>query len=140
MTQFIKVKSDSVYEERASYSRAVAIDNWIYVSNTAGRSPITKEIPDDFTEQALQVFENLQAALEAVDSCLADVVFSRVYIQSSSDIPAAIEILGSKFRGIDPAMTVTCPPLGSAIYKIEIEITAYKGASNMQASLRRINS
>lgn len=140
MCTLIKLKSDSVYEEKASYSRAVSIDNWIYVSNTAGRCPITKAIPADFTEQALQVFKNIEAALSALDATLADVIFSRVYIQDPANISTAVDILGAKFRGIDPATTITCPPLGSAIYKIEIEVTAYKGASAMATDYRRINA
>ena len=38
-------------------------------------------------------------------------------------------VVGEKFRGIDPASTVTCPSLGSDIYKVEIEVTAFRGAS-----------
>ncbi len=44
MTSVIKVKTGSKYEEMGSYSRLVAVDNWIHVSNTAGRHPQTKEI------------------------------------------------------------------------------------------------
>lgn len=139
MSKLIKLKSGSAFEEKASYSRAVAVDNWVYVSNTAGRHPVTRQIPEDFVEQALQVFENLEAALQAVGSCLADVVVSRVYIQNPEDIPLALDVIGATFRGVDPAMTVTCPPLGAHIYKIEIEVTAYRGASRMEADLRRIN-
>ena len=36
---------------------------------------------------------------------------------------------GRKMRGINPTLTMTCPPLGSTEYKVEIEVTAYRGAS-----------
>lgn len=129
MTDIIKLKSGSVFEEKASYSRLVAVDNWIYVSNTAGRNPHTKLIPEDVLEQAHQVFANIEAALAAVDASLADVVCSRVFIQNPEDVPAVMELIGVKFRGIDPACTATCPPLGSTVYKVELEVTAYRGAS-----------
>ncbi|TDO98230.1 RidA family protein [Marinomonas balearica] len=129
MTDIIKVKTGSKFEEIGSYSRIVAVDNWIYVSNTAGRNPATKAIPDDALEQTEQVFNNIEAALAAVDSSLADVVMSRVFIQDPADTHKVMEYIGSKFRGINPATTVTCPPLGSTVYKVELEVTAFRGAS-----------
>lgn len=130
MTRIIKVKTGSKFEEMGSYSRLVAVDNWIYVSNTAGRNPVSQEIPADVSEQTLQVFANIEAALAAIDASLKDVVFSRVFIQDPDDVPTVMAIIGDKFRGINPATTVTCPPLGSTVYKVELEVTAYRGATS----------
>lgn len=134
MTQIIKLKTGSIFEEKASYSRLVAVDNWIYVSNTAGRNPQTKLIAEDVLEQAHQVFANVEAALAAVDASLADVVCSRVFIQDPADVPKVMDLIGEKFRGIDPASTVTCPPLGSTVYKVELEVTAYRNASRAEVT------
>lgn len=136
MTKVIKVKTGSKFEDHGSYSRVVAVDNWIFVSNTAGRNRQTQEIPEDVTEQTEQVFANIEAALASVDASLADVVSSRIFIQEPSDTMAVMTIVGEKFRGIDPAATVTCPPLGSTVYKVEIEVTAYRGLST--ADVERI--
>lgn len=132
MTKIIKATTGSVLEKQASYSRLVAVDNWIYVSNTAGRNPETKVMPEDLAEQTLQVFANVERALAAVGSSLADVIFSRVYIQDPKDLPAVMEIVGEKFRGVNPATTITCPPLGSTIYKMELEVTAFRGAATAE--------
>ncbi|MQB55849.1 Rid family hydrolase [Rahnella sp. RcJ3] len=132
MTQITKVKTGSKFEELGSYSRIVAVDNWIFVSNTAGRDPHTNEIPEDVTEQTLQVFANIEMALAAVNATLSDVVFSRVYIQAPKDVASVMEIIGAKFRGINPATTVTCPPLGSTVYKVELEVTAWRGAGKAE--------
>jgi len=137
MTTITKVKTGSKFEEIGSYSRLVAVDNWIFVSNTAGRNPDTKEIPTDVIEQTEQVFRNIESALQAVDASLEDVVMSRVFIQDPTDTHTVMEYIGSKFHGIDPATTVTCPPLGSNTYKVELEVTAYKGAS--AANVQKIN-
>ena len=136
MVMITKVKTGSKLEEEASYSRIVAVDDWIFVSNTAGRNPATKQIPDDIFEQTDQVFANIEKALSAVDASLADVVMSRVFIQDPSQVPAVMAHIGTKFRGIDPATTVTCPPLGGTIYKVELEVTAYRNAS--QADIPKI--
>ncbi|MFB4371921.1 MULTISPECIES: RidA family protein [unclassified Pseudomonas] len=137
MTTISKVKTGSKYEEMGSYSRVVAVGDWIFVSNTAGRNPETKEISEDLAEQTRQVFANIESALAAVDASLADVVCSRVFIQNPQDVPAVMTIVGEKFRGIDPASTVTCPPLGSTVYKVELELTAFRGAS--RADVKKIN-
>jgi enamine deaminase RidA (YjgF/YER057c/UK114 family) len=129
MAKVIKVKTGNKFEEIGSYSRIVAVDDWIFVSNTAGRNPTTQEIPEDVGEQTLQVFANIERALAAVDSSLADVVASRVFIQDPAHTHTVMTIVGNKFRGIDPASTVTCPPLGSTVYKVEIEVTAHRGVS-----------
>ncbi|AIR91067.1 RidA family protein [Pseudomonas cremoricolorata] len=138
MTHICKVKTGSKFEDLASYSRLVAVDNWIYVSNTAGRNPQTQQIADDVIEQTHQVFANIESALAAVDASLADVICSRVFIQQPDDVAAVLEVIGAKFRGIDPATTVTCPPLGSSIYKVELEVTAYRGASRADVTLIRL--
>ncbi len=130
MTKIVKVKTGSKFEEIASYSRVVAVDNLIHVSNTAGRNPDTQEIPEDVIEQTEQVFKNIERALAAVDSSLADVIMSRVFIQDPADTSKVMEFIGTKFRGVNPATTVTCPPLGSTVYKVELEVTAYRGAAN----------
>ncbi len=132
MTIVTRVTTGSEFEKKASYSRLVAVDNWIFVSNTAGRNPQTKQIPEDLKEQTLQVFANIEAALKAVDASLQDVVCSRVFIQQPTDVPEVMAIIGDKFRGINPATTVTCPPLGSTVYRVELEVTAFRGAGTAE--------
>ncbi|MES1983982.1 MAG: RidA family protein [Pseudomonadota bacterium] len=136
MTKLIKIKTGNKFEEMGSYSRLVAVGDWIFVSNTAGRNPETQEIAEDVTEQTQQVFANVERALAAVGATLADVVVSRVFIQEPSDTVAVMTVVGEKFRGIDPASTVTCPPLGSTIYKVEIEMTAFRGAGQAKTERR----
>ncbi|WP_413501534.1 Rid family hydrolase [Psychrobacter maritimus] len=132
MTKVTKLKTGSALEKKSSYSRLVCVDNLIFVSNTAGRCPDTKVIPDDLEEQTLQVFANIERALKAVESSLADVVMTRVFIQDPKDAMVVMGIFGEKFKGIDPATTVSCPPLSSSIYRVEIEVTAYRGASSAE--------
>ena len=129
MRPVIKVKSGSPYEETASYSRLVAVGDHIYISNTAGRNPVTKEMPAGATEQSVQAIDNIERALLAADSCLADVVAIRVFVPNAADADAVGAVLGDKFRGIDPALTLTCTPLASPIYKMELDATAVRGAS-----------
>jgi enamine deaminase RidA (YjgF/YER057c/UK114 family) len=139
MTKIVKLKTGNKFEELGSYSRVVAVDDWIFVSNTAGRNSRSQEIPEDVGAQTRQVLANIQAALTAVGASLADVITSRVFIQNPEDGPKVLEIVGETFRGINPAATFTCPPLGSTIYKVEIEVSAYRGAGQAETEDRVIS-
>lgn len=125
----VKIKSGSPYEESESYSRAVIVDNWVLVSNTAGVDYATQVFAEDAVSQTRQALRHIQSALEAAGCSLADVVNSRITIPNPEDAPAVMAEVGQAFRGIDPARTVTCSPLGGPQYLVEIEVTAYRGAS-----------
>ncbi|MBK7284440.1 MAG: RidA family protein [Sphingomonadales bacterium] len=138
MVEIVKLKTGSRYEDIASYSRLVCVENLIFVSNTAGRNPVTLEMPEDAAEQTEQALANIERALQAVDASLGDVVAARIFIQNPSDTVAVMAEFGECFRGVDPAMTLTCPPLSSEAYKVEIEVTAYRGASKGNVELKTI--
>lgn len=129
MTDIVKVKTGSPAEERGAYSRLIAVDNLIFVSNTAGRNPRTKLIPEDPAEQTRQVLSNIDAALASVGSTIEDVVAARVFVQFPEDIDAVMEAYAGRMRGINPTLTLTSPPLGMPEFKVEIEVTAYRGAA-----------
>lgn len=137
--KIIKLKSGSIYEEKESYSRLVCIDSWILVSNTAGRNYKTRAISADPVEQAKQCFDNIEGALKAVGSELADIVASKIFIPDVNDIPAIMAYVGERLKGIDPQRTITCSPLGSAEFKVEMEMTAYRGAGKAQVERRTIS-
>ena len=137
MTEIIKVKTGSKYEEIGAYSRLIAIDNLIFVSLTAGRNPETKTISSDLAEQTRQVLKNIEIALSAVDAHLEDVVAARVYVQFAEHIDVIMDAYAERMRGINPVLTMTCPTLGSPEYKVEIEVTAIRGAS--KATIKEIN-
>jgi enamine deaminase RidA (YjgF/YER057c/UK114 family) len=125
------VKSGSKFETLASYSRAVAIGDWVFVSNTAGIDYETRTLPDTAAEQLRLAIATVERALAAVDSSLADVVRIQVFVPDESDVDETTQVLGEVFRGIDPALTMTRSPLAGE-YKAEIEVTAYRGAGSMQ--------
>jgi len=139
MLQVTKVKTGNAFEEHGSYSRLVAVDNLIFVSNTAGRNPSTKLIPEDLTEQTNQVLDNIAAALKSVDAVLEDVVSARVFVQFPDDVETVMTAYGLRMRGINPTLTMTCPPLGSAQYKVEIDVIAYRGASRAEVKELKIS-
>ncbi len=130
--EVIKIKSGSPYEEKASYSRVTMVGDVIFVSNTAGIDYKSRILSSDMREQTLQCFKNIEGALAAVGATLADVVRSRVAIPRAEDKEVVLAVLGEKFRGIDPASTITATPLAGD-YRVEIEVTAYRGVGQTAA-------
>lgn len=136
--KIVKLKSGSIYEEKESYSRLVCIGDLILVSNTAGRNYRTREISPDPVEQARQCFRNIEGALEAVGSGLADIVASKIFIPNPEDVPMIMAFVGDILRGIDPQRTITCTPLSSQEFKVEMEMTALRGASKAHVERKTI--
>lgn len=130
MQKITRVKTGNPFEDKESFSRVVVVEKWIFTSNTAGRNLRTKEMPASAREQAIEAFNNVEAALKAVGSSLQEVVRSRVTIPDPKDVPEVMAVVGERFRGVDPASTVTCTPLALDYLKMELEVTAYRGAGS----------
>ena len=137
MIEITRLKSNSTIEARSSYSRGIAIDDWIVLANTAGRNFSNREMPADATGQAEQMFRNIEGALAALGSGLADVVRARVSVPDPADMPAVMAVFAARFAGIEPVGTFTCTPLAGPEYKVEMEVTAYRGAG--KATAKRIS-
>lgn len=137
--KIVKLKTGSIYEEKRCYSRAVVIDNWILVANTAGRHYSTREMSTDPVEQTRQCFANIEGSLNAVGAGLSDIVRARISIPFAEHKEAVMAIVAEKFRGVDPASTITATPLASPDYLVEIEVTAYRGAGQIEAEYRRVD-
>jgi len=88
---------------------SVIAGDLIFVSGTAGVDPATgKLISDNFEEQAMQAFRNIQAILEEAGSDLSKVVKTTVFMVSGAD---------PDFSGINKAYNTffpTEPPARSA--------------------------
>jgi len=135
--EITKLKSGSVLEHKEGYSRIVTIDNWVFTSLTSGRNFATRVMPETTLEQARNAMRNVEASLAAVGCTLADVVRRRIFIVRQEDVPEVMDYMGEVFRGIDPASSVSCGPLGGPEYLFEIELTAYRGAGAM--SVRNVS-
>ena len=126
--EIIKVQSQAKSEARDSYSRVVMVGDWAFISITAGANFTTREVPRDPAEQTHRMIDNVELSLKEVGCVLADVVQARVFIPHPRDFDAIIAVFAERFRGIDPANTVLCAPLGSPDLRVEMEATAFRGA------------
>jgi len=124
------ISSGSPFEREAGYSRAVTDGEWVFVAGTTGFDYARMTISEDPVEQARQAFRNIEMALAEAGASLADVVRVRYYVPDAADWPAIVPVLGEVFGAIRPAATALFCGLVDPRMKIEIEVTARRGASS----------
>lgn len=132
------VRTASRYEVSESFVRALAIGDWILVSNTSGRDYDRQQMSDTVAGQTNQALDNISRALEAVGSSLEDVVRRVVTIPDPANAVEVMRIVGERFADANATNTVICSPLGGSEYHVEIEVTAYRGIRNAEATTLRI--
>jgi 2-iminobutanoate/2-iminopropanoate deaminase len=105
--------------------------NMLYLSGQIPINPETGEIPIGIEAQTRQVFDNIQAVLQAADYNLGDVAVCEVFLQDLGDFGKMNEIYAEVFDPVCPkndyparaAVEVAKIPKGCLI---EIKVTAMK--------------
>ncbi len=85
-----RVTTDTPWEARVGYSRAVRVGAHVHVSGTTATDSEGKIVgKGNPYQQTVQAIRNIRAALEAIGSGLQDVVRTRMYV---TDIEAWEEV------------------------------------------------
>lgn len=117
--------TETEFEARVGYDRAVRVGEHVHVAGTLGIGPDGKP-PAGAYAQSIAALERIRLALEAVGASLADVVRTRMYVV---DIAANHEAVGRAhndyFAEIRPASTmVGISALIAPAFVVEIEVEA----------------
>jgi enamine deaminase RidA (YjgF/YER057c/UK114 family) len=126
------IESGSTFERDIGYARAVVDGDWIFVSGTTGFDYSSMTIAEDVVAQAEQCLRNIGAALAEAGSGFADVVRVRYILPDAADFPACWPVLKSCFGSVRPAATMFAAGLADPRMRIEIEVTARRGAALQQ--------
>lgn len=118
------------FEEIASYSRAMRVGDFVYLSGTTGYDYATGKIDPDAGEQTRQIFRNAERAFAEAGTSLADVVRIRIYAPTAEDFDKVIPVVGEKFRGIMPTSTGILAALIRDEIRVEIEMEAIVGSAS----------
>ncbi len=85
MTARRLITSHSAFEAQIGYSRAVAVDDMVFVSGCTGYDYQTSSIAEDVAEQAEQCMLNIAAALAEAGAKMEDVVRVRYILPDRMD-------------------------------------------------------
>jgi len=127
------ISSGSTFEEQIGYSRAVVDGDWIFVSGTTGFDYASMTIADGLVEQTEQCLKNIEAALAQAQAGIEDVVRVTYLLAPGNDFSACWPSLRRCFGTVRPAATMMCVGLADPRMRIEIEVTARRGARAAQA-------
>ena len=121
-----RYSSGSPYEPVIGFSRAVRVDDTIYVSGTGPIGAEGKTVGvDDAAAQARRCWEIILEAIENLGGKPEDVVRVRTYLTHASDWEAVGRVQGETFGEIRPAATmVVAGGLLDPDWRVEIEAEA----------------
>ncbi|WP_369746324.1 RidA family protein [Paenarthrobacter sp. AMU7] len=118
----------SVWEQTLGYSRAVQVDNTLFISATAASGP-DGIVGEDFYSQTKYILEKLGAVLEDAGFSYEDVVQSKLYLTDISKWEDAGRAHGEVFGEIRPTLAlVHVLPFLDPGMLVEIELVAQKSA------------
>lgn len=118
------ISSGSVFERDVAYSRAVVDGDYVFVSGTTGYDYSTMSIAGDVVQQAEQCFRNIESALQAAGSSLAEIVRIHYILPERDDFEPCWPVIRKYLGDVRPAATMIVAGLLDDRMKIEIEVTA----------------
>jgi enamine deaminase RidA (YjgF/YER057c/UK114 family) len=120
------ISSGSPWELVVGYSRAVRVDDRVWVAGTSPQWP-DGSVDPDVEVQTRRCFEIIEAALGEAGCSLADIVRTRLYIVDVADFDAVKRVHGELLGDIRPACSgLVVAGLLDPRWKVEIEADAVR--------------
>jgi enamine deaminase RidA (YjgF/YER057c/UK114 family) len=118
------ISSGAAFEDRVGYSRAVRVDDRVWVAGTAPIMPGDADPPTGAYEQAQVCLSIIERALAEAGASLGDVVRTRIYVTEASSIEEVGRAHGAAFSAARPATTGIVTQLLDPRWLVEIEAEA----------------
>ncbi|UAL43340.1 RidA family protein [Shewanella inventionis] len=104
MAEKIIIATDKAPQAIGTYSQAVKVGSTVYLSGQIPLDPKTMTmVSDDFSEQVIQVFENLTAVCEAAGGKMSDIVKLNIFLTDLSHFATVNDIMSRYFQQPYPA-------------------------------------
>ena len=118
------VSSKTPWEDMASYSRAVRIDDRIIVSGTTATHNDFLIGGNDVVAQTHFIIDKIEASILSLGGNLSDIIRTRIFVKKLSDWEQVAIVHGLRFKDIMPANTLVKAELIGDDYLVEIEAEA----------------
>ena len=100
------ILSNSPFERKIGFSRAVLVEDRIYISGTAPVSPDGSTLhPKDLYHQTLSCLEIMKAAVEKIGGKWENIIRTRIYLKNVQDWEQAAKAHSEMLSDIAPACT-----------------------------------
>lgn len=119
-----RISSGSPFEAEIAYSRAVAVDGWIFVSGTTGYDYRTMQLAAGLAAQCDKAMENISMALEEAGGTIGDIVQIRYMLPDAAGFRQCWPVLRRWLGDVRPAATMVEAKLMEPAMLIEIEAIA----------------
>lgn len=129
--QRARISSGNRFEISVGYSRAVRIDDHVFVSGTTALNADGEIVGgDDPYDQTKATLETIKWALGEAGASMEEIVRYRVYLTRTEDIPEVSRALAEIFQPIRPANTlVAVAALADPRMLVEIDADAVIGSA-----------
>ena len=119
------ISSNSPFERKYGYSRAVVSGDEVHISGTTGYDYRTMTMPEDPAAQARAIYATFAEVLKEAGAELSDVVRLRTYVTDAAYCEPVLKVQGEVMGDIRPAATiVVVAGLLKPEMKVEIEADA----------------
>ncbi len=98
--------SESPWEQKVRFSRAVRIGNLFYFAGTLDTDKNGNPVGENAYEQACNIFEKLKSFIEKAGGTLDNIVRTRMYIVNINDVEQVSKAHAKYFQNIKPAATM----------------------------------
>lgn len=121
------ISTGSPFEDAYAYSRAVVQGDWCFMAGTIGYDYEAGSVPETVQEQTAMALRTIARVLDDAGFAMSDVVRTVIHLPDPADHPKIAQLLREAFGNIRPANTTVATPLLDPAWKIEIEVTAFRG-------------
>ena len=126
MNKRINLHSNTIWEDKIGYSRAVKIGNLIEVSGTAAIDNDHIVAPGDPYLQTKFIIQKIEKVIKEAGGTLQDIIRTRIYVTDIKDWSSVGRAHGEFFKDIKPVTTmIEVKSLIDPNFVVEIEATAY---------------
>ena len=121
------ISTGSPFEEAYAYSRAVVQGDWCFMAGTIGYDYDAGLVPEGVEAQTAAALRTITRVLDEAGFSLNDVVRTVIHLPDPADQPKIAHLLRAAFGDSRPANTTVATPLLDPSWRIEIEVTAFRG-------------